>query len=210
MKIVLLGAPGSGKGTLGKYLHEQHGYTHVSTGDLFRKVLNEKTSLGDELRNAITSGTLVSDEITNAVVKEELLKLVNKKASFILDGYPRTIAQARFLDNIVDIDLVILTDVTEQLAVKRIMGRRLCPKCGAIYNIFFNPPKVENICDHDGAFLIQRKDDNEEIVKKRFEIYQISNKELVQHYQKKNKFHKVDSNGDLQKTAQAVERLLKK
>jgi adenylate kinase len=210
MKIVLLGAPGSGKGTLSKYLQEKRGFTHISTGDLFRKVLNQKTTLGDELRNAITSGALVSDEITNAIVKEELLKLISNKADFILDGYPRTLSQAQFLDNILDIDLVILTDVAETLAVKRIIGRRLCPKCGAIYNTFFNPPKVPNICDHDGSFLIQRKDDNEEIVKKRFEVYQISSYELIEHYKAKHKFHKVDSNGEPRQTVQAVEALLKK
>jgi adenylate kinase len=206
--IILLGAPGSGKGTLAKHLVEQYGFKHLSTGDMFRKVIAENTPLGLNLKNIVATGALVSDDITNAVIKEQLLSLVNNKVSFILDGYPRTPLQAKFLDNIVKPDLILLIDVEKELAIKRIIGRRLCPKCGAIYNIYFKKPKVDNICDNDGEFLIQRKDDNRETISHRFDLYQEITSGLVNHYHDSGNLYRIDANNGIEAILPEVIKLI--
>ncbi|MDR2369722.1 MAG: nucleoside monophosphate kinase [Mycoplasmataceae bacterium] len=195
--IILLGAPGSGKGTLAKYLIEQYKFKHLSTGDMFRKVIADNTPLGQQLKNIVATGALVSDDVTNAVVKEQLLNLVNNKISFILDGYPRTPVQAQFLDNIIKPNLILLIDVEKELAIKRIIGRRLCPKCGAIYNIYFKKPKMDSICDYDGEFLIQRKDDNHDTISNRFDLYQEVTSGLIEYYHGSGNLYRIDANNGI-------------
>jgi adenylate kinase len=206
--IILLGAPGSGKGTLAKMLVERYGFKHLSTGDMFRKVIAENTPLGQHLKNIVATGALVSDDITNAVIKEQLLSLVNNKVSFILDGYPRTASQAQFLDNIAKPNLVLLIDVEKELAIKRIIGRRLCPKCGAIYNIYFKKPKVDNVCDLDGEFLIQRKDDNRETISRRFDLYQTITSGLVDYYHGSGNLYRIDANNGIDAILSEVIKLI--
>jgi adenylate kinase len=206
--IILLGAPGSGKGTLAKYLVEQYGFEHLSTGDMFRKVIAENTPLGQELKAIVVSGKLVSDNITNNVVREELLTLINTHKNFILDGYPRTPEQARFLENIAKPSLILLIDVKKELAIERIVGRRLCPKCGAIYNVYFKKPKIENICDYDGEFLIQRKDDNLETISKRFDLYQEVTSQLASYYHDTNKLYRIDANDGIDNILPEVIKLI--
>ncbi|MDR0739462.1 MAG: nucleoside monophosphate kinase [Mycoplasmataceae bacterium] len=196
-RIVLLGAPGSGKGTLAQELTKRYNLKHLSTGDIFRKVITKNSPLGQQLKNIVATGALVSDDITNATIKTELLELINNHAGFILDGYPRTPTQADFLASIAQPDLVLLIDVDRELAIKRIVGRRLCSKCGAIYNIYFKKPKVDNICDNDGEFLIQRKDDNYETISKRFDLYQEVTSKLVEYYHNSKKLYRIDANNGI-------------
>ncbi|GHU26473.1 adenylate kinase [Bacilli bacterium] len=208
LAVVLLGAPGSGKGTLAKKLVTDYNFVHVSTGDLFRKTIASGSELGNQLMSIVASGALVSDEVTNSVMKEELLTLINSHRRFILDGYPRTPEQAKFLDNIVKPDLILLINVEKDLAIKRIVGRRLCPQCGAIYNIYFNKPKVDSICDFDGAFLIQRKDDNEETINKRFELYEQVTQQLATYYAASKKLHNIDVNGGIDQVYPDIVKLM--
>jgi adenylate kinase len=210
LAVVLLGAPGSGKGTLAKKLVNDYDFVHVSTGDLFRKTIASGSELGNQLKNIVAFGALVSDEVTNFVMKEELLTLIHGKRSFILDGYPRTPDQANFLGNIINPDLVLLINVDKDLAIKRIVGRRLCPQCGTIYNIYFNKPKVDSICDFDGAFLIQRKDDNEETINKRFELYEQVTQQLETYYAPSNKLHIIDANGGIDQVYPDIVKLMEK
>lgn len=188
MVIVLLGAPGSGKGTLSNFLVKQHNFKHISTGDLFRKNIAENTPLGIKIKQIVTTGALVHDDITNEVMKQEILKLEQQKQNYILDGYPRSYIQAKFLDSVVKPDLILLIEIDKDLAKKRIVGRRTCPQCNAIYNIYFKKPKVDNTCDYDGVALVQRKDDNDEAFETRFNIYQSTLNEMKKYYANNSKF----------------------
>ena len=135
--IIFLGAPGSGKGTVAKQLVDKYGYLHLSAGDIFRQTLNQNTPLAEQVKEYIKQGKLVPDNFTNNMMKQYIISAINNNEHFILDGYPRTIDQAEFLKTICDIDLVVYLDISEDLATKRIIGRRNCPKCGEIYNIYF-------------------------------------------------------------------------
>ena len=173
MKLILLGAPGSGKGTISEYIVSKYNFIHLSTGSLFRKRMDEKGLYWEELKNHILKGQLVPDDLVNKIVKSEIL---NYKAnqSYILDGYPRTIEQANFLSTITDIDYAIFLDVAEKDLEKRLTGRRVCNKCKKIYNIYFYPPQNDGVCDLDGSLLIQRKDDDPNVIKERIETYKIN------------------------------------
>jgi adenylate kinase len=208
MHIVLLGAPGSGKGTLSRYLVDRFQYQHISTGDLFRKNVAEETPLGLQLKNVITRGELVSDDITNAIVKNALTNALRNKKNLILDGYPRTLTQAQFLDEIINIDLVLLLNVDKEIAVKRIIGRRICSQCKKIYNIYFDPPKVEGICDLDGSILTQRKDDNIQTINDRFINYEQTKTTLVDYYQAAHKLHQIDSNINMSRILPSILKLI--
>ena len=192
--IIFLGAPGSGKGTVAKKLAEKYGYLHLSTGDLFRETLKLDTPLANQIREYIKQGKLVPDEVTNNMMKQYIVNAINNNKCFLLDGYPRTIDQAEFLKTICDIDLVIYLNISEELATKRIIGRRSCPKCGEIYNIYFKKPINDNICDKCNTPLSQRKDDNEIVVKTRFQTYQSSTSPLINYYQQQNKLSAIEVN----------------
>ncbi|MBP5256890.1 MAG: nucleoside monophosphate kinase [Mycoplasma sp.] len=185
--IIFLGAPGSGKGTIAKKLVEKYEYLHLSTGDLFRETLKHDTQLANQIKEYVKQGKLVPDEVTNNMMKQYIINAINNNKYFLLDGYPRTIDQAEFLKTICDIDLVIYLNISEELATKRIIGRRSCPKCGEIYNIYFKKPIKDNICDKCNTQLTQRKDDNEIVVKTRFQTYQFSTAPLIDYYQQQNK-----------------------
>lgn len=192
MVLVLLGAPGCGKGTLSAKLVSELNYVHLSTGDLFRKIMKSSGPLADKINGIIQSGKLVSDDLTNELVKSELETLKGK--NIVLDGYPRTVDQAKYLDSIIKVDRVILIEVSKENSIKRISGRRMCPKCNTIYNIYFHAPKIEGRCDKDNAELIQRKDDNLESVKKRLEIYDSQTKPLIDYYDSRHILVKFDGN----------------
>ena len=192
--IIFLGAPGSGKGTVAKKLAEKYGYLHLSTGDLFRETLKLDTPLANQIREYIKQGKLVPDEVTNNMMKQYIVNAINNNKCFLLDGYPRTIDQAEFLKTICDIDLVIYLNISEELATKRIIGRRSCPKCGEIYNIYFKKPIKDNNCDKCNTPLLQRKDDNEVVVKTRFQTYQSSTSPLINYYQQQNKLSAIEVN----------------
>ncbi len=204
MIIVLLGAPGSGKGTLSSRLKNELGYVHLSTGDMFRKILKSGTELGNKINAIIQSGKLVSDDLTNELVKQELSNVHADK--IVLDGYPRTVEQAQFLDSIAKVDKVVLIDIKNDVVIKRISGRRMCPKCNSIYNVYFNQPKVENKCDLDGETLITRKDDNEESVIKRLAVYDSQTKPLIDYYDRRHILVKYDGNKSIDPIFEAIKK----
>jgi adenylate kinase len=198
--IVLMGAPGAGKGTQARLLHERLNLPQISTGDIFRALKNEHTPLAEEVRAIMKSGQLVPDELTISLVRERTSQ-PDCKAGFVLDGFPRTPKQAEMLEQlaaeqgkrIVAIEISVPTD----LLLKRITGRRSCPICGEIYNIHFKPPKHDNVCDrHPDVQLQQRADDNPETVLARLATYEEQTLPLLDYYARANLLHIVDGRGD--------------
>ncbi|MEM4397483.1 MAG: adenylate kinase [Candidatus Woesearchaeota archaeon] len=183
MNIIFLGAPGTGKGTQARLLSEELKIPHISTGDIFRENIKNQTELGKKASEFINKGLLVPDEITNEMIKERLKK-EDCKNGFILDGYPRTIAQADFLKKITRIDKIINFELDDDEIIKRISGRRTCLNCNSVYNIYSAKPKKENICDKCGFELKQRDDEKPEVVKKRLEVYREQTKPLLNYYGK--------------------------
>lgn len=195
MIIIMLGAPGTGKGTVAGILQEKLGIKQVSTGDIFRKNIQEGTELGKIADSYISKGNLVPDDITIGIV-ENRLKDDDVKDGIILDGFPRTVVQAEALDKILKesgkkVDLVVNLTTPEEEIIERIVNRRVCSnsECKTIYNLQLNPPKVEGICDKCGSALIQRKDDNEETVKSRIENYIKQTSPLVEYYKNQGNLH---------------------
>lgn len=196
MKIVLLGPPGAGKGTQAKSICNRFSIPHISTGDIFRKNISEMTPLGVEAKKSIDKGLLVADEITIQLVKERL-KQDDCKSGYLLDGFPRTVIQAEALDEFLDkrndrLNTALLIDVPKEFIIERMSGRRVCLSCGASYHIRFNPPNFGGICDVCGSDIIQRKDDLEETVKERLEIYDLQTQPLINYYRNKNLLEIID------------------
>lgn len=186
MILVLLGPPGAGKGTQAKLLAAELAIPHISTGDMFRDHKARGTEIGKQIQAIMDSGGLVTDDITNAMVKERLGR-PDCSAGFILDGYPRTAAQAQYLDDILGaagrkIARALSYEVAEEALVERISGRRSCPKCGAVYHVTATPPKAAGICDKDGAALVLREDDKPENVRKRMQEYSAKTEPLKRFY----------------------------
>ena len=192
MNMVFLGPPGAGKGTIAKEAKVYYSIPHISTGDLFRAEQEKGTELGNKVKSIIASGNLVPDEITIEVVRQRLSQDDTKKG-FILDGFPRTIAQADALSNIVHIDKVVNFVVDKEAVVKRISGRRFCKSTGRTYHVIYNPPKVEGIDDETGEPLYQREDDQPERVKTRLEVYDASTAPLIEYYKAKGVLVDVDA-----------------
>ena len=187
MRVVLLGAPGAGKGTQCKSIVERYNLLHLSSGDILRQERAEGTELGKKAQDYMDSGALVPDEI----IIEMMAKAIDKApaAGFVLDGFPRTVNQAAELDKALatrgqQIDAVLNLEIEDQVVTKRITGRRSCPACGAVYHIENLKPKTEGICDHDGAKLVQRSDDTEEVLANRLETYHQQTEPLVDYYKK--------------------------
>lgn len=196
MKIVLFGPPGAGKGTQAKSICNKFSVPHISTGDIFRKNISEKTPLGIQAKEIIDKGLLVSDELTIRIV-EDRLKMEDCKEGFLLDGFPRTIKQAEALTDFLakngdEIDYALLIDVPKEFIVERMTGRRVCLNCGASYHIKFNPSKQVGICDTCGSEIIQRKDDSEETVQERFSVYDNQTQPLIEYYKNKGILSVVD------------------
>ena len=183
MKIILLGAPGAGKGTQADKLVEKYGFPHISTGDIFRKNIKERTEIGLLAKSYIDAGKLVPDEVTIKIV-ENRLKESDCANGFLLDGFPRTVEQAKALDEITDVDYVVNIDVPFEKLSKRITGRRVCPKCSSSYHVDFL--NGEDTCKC-GEKLVQRADDNEETVKQRISVYEKQTAPLVEYYGKTGK-----------------------
>lgn len=207
--VVLLGAPGCGKGTLAIKLKERWNAPHISTGDMFREAVKNGTPMGLKASEYMKNGQLVPDDITIGVVEERFAKDDVKKG-FILDGYPRTVPQAEALDRIlvknkVKIDHVILLNVDEKMIIERITGRRSCPKCGAVYHVKSVRPKVENICDKCGSALIQRKDDTAAVVEERLQAYNKQTAPLIDFYGKKELLVEIDASRSPDYMMQQVE-----
>ena len=190
MNIVLFGAPGAGKGTQAKELIDKYGIPQISTGDLFRENLKNETELGKEAKQYMDKGELVPDEVTIKMLKERL-NGDDVENGAVLDGFPRTGVQAVSLDNMLKemnakVDMALNIDVPFDEIVERIANRRSCKGCSEIYNVVFNPPKVEGICDKCGGELYQREDQKPEIVQNRLEIYKNTAEELIKYYEGKN------------------------
>lgn len=205
MKVILLGAPGAGKGTQAVRLAKRYNIPHISTGDIFRSNIKERTPIGIVAKSYIDKGQLVPDEVTIQIVKERLEK-DDCKNGYLLDGFPRTVSQAEALDGFSEIDSVVNIDVPLHKLMRRITGRRVCGKCGESYHIDYLDGSTSCIkCDGE---LIQRADDNEETVGKRLEVYEKQTAPLIDYYKSKGKLIDVDGDGDIDSVfAAIVERL---
>lgn len=197
MIILLFGPPGGGKGTQGAVITQALGIPSISTGEIFRAELKAGTPLGNAAKEIMASGGLVGDDIVNAMVKGRLA-LPDCRKGFLLDGYPRTIPQARFLDALLEElgypePLIIYLDVPDAVLLMRLTSRRQCPSCSRIYNLLSQPPAREGLCDLEGAHLIQRDDDKEEVIRARLRAYAESTGPLIEFYSKRN-FRRVDGN----------------
>lgn len=195
--IVLFGAPGAGKGTQAEMLAQKSGLAHVSTGDILREAVQAGTPLGTKVRKIMEAGDLVPDELVSEVVRDRVDR-EEQGAGLILDGFPRTLAQAEYLSGMVsDASLLSINiRVNEEQLVKRLTGRRSCLDCGKIYNICLFPPEQEGRCDVCGGELLQRKDDREEVARERLRVYRQQTEPLIGFYQTKGNYFKVDGNRD--------------
>lgn len=201
MKIIMLGAPGAGKGTQAKMIADKYSLPHVSTGDIFRANLREGTELGKKAKEYMDKGALVPDELTVEILLDRVAK-DDCKNGYVLDGFPRTIPQAEVLDSELTklgdaVDLAIDVEVPDENIVRRMSGRRACLKCGATYHVEYIPPKKEGICDDCGKPLVQRDDDKEETVKKRLGVYHEQTQPLIDYYTKKGILKTVDGTKDM-------------
>ena len=198
MNIFIMGAPGSGKGTISAKIKDEFNLNHISTGDIFRENISKGTELGLQAKAYSEKGLLVPDEITNKMVKDFLNNLADKKNGYLLDGYPRTLDQALAFEEMtagtdLAVDKIIAMDVDTEVLTRRITGRRSCKKCGEIYNIYTKAPKVENVCDVCGNELSQRKDDNEESLKIRLAEYAKNTEPVIAYYEKKGMVSTIDA-----------------
>jgi len=211
MRIVLLGAPGAGKGTQCKNIVARYGLLHLSSGDILRRHRANGTELGRKAQNYMDSGDLVPDEIIIEMMSDAIKKA--PPAGFILDGFPRTVNQAVALDRSLAgdgaIDAVLNLIIDDSAVEARMTGRRSCPKCGAVYHIENLKPKVEGICDHDGAKLVQRPDDTPEVVANRLETYHRQTEPLVDYYRKNSTVFDIEANEDPDEVKASVYRKLK-
>ncbi len=209
MKLIFLGPPGAGKGTVAKKIEQDFRIVQISTGDLLREAAKNQTVLGKEAKSYMDKGMLVPDNLIIELMKERVAQ-VDCKNGFILDGYPRTIPQADALEGSIAVDAVINFSIPGKEVVKRLSGRRNCPKCGAIYHVAFIPPKKDNVCDKDGTKLVQRADDKEEAILKRLDVYKSQTEPLIDYYAQKKKLITVDASKDPQFVYESVKNALRK
>lgn len=184
MNAIIFGAPGSGKGTYASRLQSRLGADVIAMGDIFREILKEDSELGRKVKSYVEKGLLVPDDIVNEVLKQRLTKIPLGKG-FILDGYPRTVEQAKTLDEITEIDVIVLLMVPDWIIIERLSTRRICKNCGAVYNVRFLKPKVEGVCDKCGGPLYQRPDDTPEVIKKRIQVYEEQTQPILQLFREK-------------------------
>ena len=208
MRTVLLGAPGSGKGTQGVVLSKKYNIPQISTGDLLRAAVAAGSKLGKKAKSAMDAGALVSDDIVIGLIKERISQ-PDAKSGYILDGFHRNIPQAHALDGMLNelnqpLQCVVLLDVPFEELMQRLTGRRTCKDCGAIYNIHFSPTEVEGHCDRCNGELFQRADDNEDTIGNRLNVYQDQTAPLVEYYQQQQKLHSIAGTGDVEQITEAV------
>lgn len=208
MNLMLFGAPGAGKGTQAKFLMEKYNIPQISTGDILRAAIKQGTEMGLEAKKFMDNGQLVPDSTIIGIIKDRIMEEDCKKG-FILDGFPRTLTQAKALEELmgninIALDKVISLNVPDELILERITGRRVCSKCGQSYHVKFNKAKVEGICDLDGEKLILRKDDNLESVKNRLEAYHTQTAPLFDFYTNKGLLIEVDGTKDVEDVAKSI------
>jgi len=207
MRIVLLGAPGAGKGTQCKRIVDKYGLLHLSSGDILRRHRAEGTELGKKAQSYMDSGALVPDRIMVEMMADEIKKA--PKAGFVLDGFPRTVEQARELGKALAsdgerIDIVLNLKIDDHIVARRMTGRRSCPECGAVYHIENLKPKTEGICDNDGTELVQRPDDSPQVVARRLKTYHLQTEPVVNYYKKNGTVYDIDANKSADETAALV------
>lgn len=212
MKIIMLGAPGAGKGTQAKKIAEKYGIPHISTGDIFRANIKEGTELGQKAKSYMDQGLLVPDELTCDLVVDRISQpdAVN---GYVLDGFPRTIPQAEALTNALNqrgesIDYAINVEVPDANIINRMSGRRACLSCGATYHLTYNPPKAEGICDSCHGELVLRDDDKPETVKKRLDVYHAQTQPLIDYYKVAGALREVDGTQDINVVFQDIVKIL--
>ncbi|NLK12265.1 MAG: adenylate kinase [Candidatus Phytoplasma sp.] len=208
MQLILMGPPGVGKGSQATVLSKRLNIPHISTGDMFRKHFKENTDLGKLAKSYTDKGLLVPDEVTNQMV-EDRLQDEDIKNGFLLDGYPRNVDQAKFLDELlkrkqIKIDAAIELTADNEVLIKRITGRRVCPKCGSVYHIENNPPKVSGLCDKDQTELIQRVDDKEETVINRLKVYENETFPIIEYYTNQNLVKKIDGTNTIDRVSEDI------
>jgi adenylate kinase len=184
VKAIIFGAPGAGKGTYSSRLQAKLGVDVIAMGDIFRESVKQNSALGKKVKSFVEKGALVPDDVVVEVLKERLSR-VPKGKGFILDGFPRTIEQAKTLEGITNLDVVLLLDVPDEIIIERLSSRRICRKCGEVYNIRFLKPKVEGVCDKCGGELYLRADDNPTVIKNRLQVYKDQTEPLIAYYKKK-------------------------
>jgi adenylate kinase len=212
MKIIMLGAPGAGKGTQAIMISEKYGIPHISTGDIFRANIKAGTELGNKAKSYMDKGALVPDEITIGM----LMNRIGEKdcdGGYVLDGFPRTIPQAESLTKVLkaaggEVDFAVNIDVPDDHIINRMGGRRACTNCGATYHVKFNPPKTEGICDVCGSRLVQRDDDRPETVKNRLSVYHAQTQPLIVYYRKAGVLKEVDGTKDMDSVFQDIVKVL--
>lgn len=212
MRIIMLGAPGAGKGTQAKMISEKYGIPHISTGDIFRSNIKNGTELGKKAKTYMDQGQLVPDELTCDLVVDRIAQ-DDAKNGYVLDGFPRTIPQAEALKSALEkrgekIDFAVDVDVPDENIITRMSGRRACVSCGATYHVVYNPPKKEGICDVCGKELVLRDDDKPETVKKRLEVYHTQTQPLIDYYQKEGVLVKVDGTQEIDTIFSQIQKLL--
>ena len=212
MKVIMLGAPGAGKGTQAKMIAERYGVPHVSTGDMFRANIKNGTALGAEAKKYMDAGELVPDELTVRILLDRVAK-DDCKNGYVLDGFPRTIPQAKVLDEALDkigeqVDYAINVDVPDENIIKRMSGRRACLSCGATYHIEHVPPKTADVCDQCGSALVLRDDDKPETVKNRLNVYHEQTQPLIAYYTEKGILRTVDGTLPMEEVFDAITAIL--
>lgn len=210
--IVLIGAPGAGKGTQARILQERRGIPQISTGDMFREMKTLDSPLAREVQEIMASGKLISDEITFKIVQDRTSR-PDCQNGYVLDGYPRTAVQAEQLENLAaeqtKMIQAIEVDVPREELMRRLTGRRSCPVCGEIYNVYSKPPRSEGVCDdHPEAVLIHRADDNEDSVSTRLATYDELTKPLIDYYQNSGRLTRIDGTGELEEIYAALDKLI--
>ena len=211
--VVPMGVPGAGKGTQARLIQERLGLPQISTGDMFRAMKQAQTPLAEQVREIMTAGQLVPDEVTARVVEDRTSR-EDARGGYVLDGYPRTAAQAEMLEQLARKQgheiIPILVDVPRDILEKRMTGRRSCPVCKEIYNVYFKPPRVEGFCDlHPEARLEQRADDNSETAIARLETYERETQPLIDYYERSGRLHRVDGTRDPEVIYGDIERIVK-
>ena len=207
MKLILLGAPGAGKGTQAEFIVKSLNIPQISTGNIIRAQIKSGTELGNRVKAVVESGALVSDELVIELLKDRISQ-PDCANGFILDGFPRTIPQAEALEAICPVDEVLEISVPDEKIIARMSGRRVCPVCGASFHVKYNPPKEEGICDACGAKLITRPDDEAEVVRQRLDVYHSQTEPLVEFYGKKGLLKTVDGDRDIALVTESVKEAL--
>ncbi|WP_041623253.1 adenylate kinase [Spirochaeta thermophila] len=208
MRLVFLGPPGAGKGTVAAVLKDRLGIPHISTGDLFRDAVSRKTDLGREVEGILARGELVPDELTVALVRERL-KAPDAGNGYILDGFPRTIAQAEALEAFSPPEKVVNFVIDDEEVVKRLSGRRVCPSTGRVYHVIYNPPKVEGKDDETGEDLVIRPDDRPEAIRHRLEVYRTQTAPLITYYGKKSRLVDIPADRSIEEVVHLVEQAVR-